>query len=39
MLRHEFRGVLGLVPVAAATWLANAVTERVFGPEDPASAA
>lgn len=34
MLRNTFRGVLGLVFVAAATWLANYVTEMIFGPED-----
>ena len=35
MLRNTTRGVLGLILVAAATWLANYVTELVFGPEDP----
>jgi hypothetical protein len=39
MLRNTFRGVLGLVLVAAATWLANYITERIFGPEDPAATA
>jgi hypothetical protein len=34
MLRNTIRGVLGLVFVAAATWLADYVTERIFGPED-----
>ena len=34
MLRNTVRGVLGLVLVAAATWLANYVTELIFGPED-----
>lgn len=34
MLRNTVRGVLGLVFVAAATWLANYVTEMIFGPED-----
>ena len=33
MLRNTVRGVLGLVLVAAATWLANYVTELMFGPE------
>jgi hypothetical protein len=28
------RGVLGLVLVAAATWLADYLTDRIFGPED-----
>jgi thiol:disulfide interchange protein len=34
MLRNTVRGVLGLVLVAAATWLANYVTELIFGPEE-----
>ena len=34
MLRNTVRGVLGLLFVAAATWLANYVTEMMFGPED-----
>jgi hypothetical protein len=34
MLRNTVRGVLGLVFVAAATWLANYVTELMFGPEN-----
>jgi hypothetical protein len=39
MLRNTVRGVLGLLFIAAATWLANYVTERLFGPEDPAQRA
>jgi hypothetical protein len=39
MLRNTVRGVLGLVFVAAATWLANYVTEQIFGPEEPGSRA
>jgi hypothetical protein len=39
MLRNTVRGVLGLLFVAAATWLANYVTELLFGREDPASRA
>ena len=35
MLRNTIRGVLGLVFVAAATRLANYVTEFIFGPKDP----
>jgi len=31
MLRNTVRGILGLVFVAAATWLANYVTEMLFG--------
>lgn len=34
MFRNMVRGILGLVFVAAATWLANYVTELIFGPED-----
>lgn len=34
MMRNVVRGILGLVLAAAATWLANEITERVFGPED-----
>ena len=34
MLRNTVRGVLGLILVAAATWLANYVTELIFGPEE-----
>ena len=33
MLRNMVRGILGLIFVAAATWLANYVTELLFGPE------
>jgi hypothetical protein len=36
MLRNTIRGILGLVFVALATWLANYVTEVIFGPEDDA---
>jgi hypothetical protein len=39
MLRNTVRGVLGLVLVAAASWLANYVTELIFGPEDPGTRA
>jgi hypothetical protein len=35
MLRNTVRGVLGLIFVAAATWLANYVTDLIFGPETP----
>lgn len=34
MLRNMVRSVLGIVFVAAATWLANYVTEIIFGPEE-----
>lgn len=38
-MRNVVRSVLGLVLVAAATWLANYITEQLFGPEDPTSEA
>ena len=34
MLRNTVRGILGLVLAAAATWLANYIVEKVFGPEE-----
>lgn len=34
MMRNVVRGILGLILAAAATWLANWVTERIFGPEE-----
>jgi len=39
MLRNTVRGVLGLLFVAGATWLANYVTEKMFGPDDPGARA
>ena len=33
MTRNLVRGILGLVLTAAATWLANYLVERIFGPE------
>ena len=39
MLRNTVRGVLGLILVAAATWLAKYVTELIFGAEDPGTRA
>ena len=33
-MRNAFRSLLGLVLVAAATWFANYLTERLFGPEE-----
>lgn len=32
--RNLFRSLLGLVLAAAATWLANELTNRIFGLED-----
>lgn len=34
MLRNTARGILGLVLAAAATWLANFIVDKVFGPEE-----
>lgn len=34
MARSLFRSILGLAMAAAATWLANYITDLVFGPED-----
>lgn len=34
MARNLFRSLLGLVLAAAATWVANELTDRIFGPED-----
>jgi hypothetical protein len=34
MMRNVVRGILGLVLAAAATWLANKLTEQIFGPEE-----
>jgi len=34
MMRNVTRGVLGIVLTAVATWAANRIVERLFGPED-----
>ena len=34
MMRNLVRGILGLALAAAATWLANAIVDKIFGPED-----
>lgn len=34
MMKNVARGILGLVLTAAATWLANELVERVFGPDE-----
>jgi thiol:disulfide interchange protein len=39
MTRNAVRSLLGLVLVAAATWLANYITEKMFGPEETESPA
>ncbi len=36
MTRNLVRGILGLVLAAAATWAANTIVERIFGPEEVA---
>lgn len=37
MIKNVTRGILGLVLTAMATWMANEIVERVFGPdEEPA---
>jgi uncharacterized protein (DUF2062 family) len=33
MLRNVVRGILNLILAAGATWLANYITDRIFGPE------
>jgi hypothetical protein len=35
MLKNTVRGILGLVLAAAATWLANFIVEKIFGPDEP----
>ncbi len=37
MLRNVVRGILNLILAAAATWLANYITDRIFGPEEETS--
>lgn len=34
MLKNTTRGILGLVLAAAATWLANFIVEKIFGPDE-----
>jgi hypothetical protein len=34
MVRNVFRGVLSLILAGVATWLANYITDRIFGPEE-----
>lgn len=34
MLKNTVRGILGLVLTAAATWLANYVVDKMFGPDE-----
>ncbi len=32
--RSIFRSLMGIALAAAATWLANYLTEKIFGPEE-----
>jgi len=34
MMKNTIRGVLGLVLTAAATWLANYIVDKMFGPDE-----
>lgn len=34
MVKNTVRGILGLVLTAAATWLANYLVEKMFGPDE-----
>lgn len=34
MMKNMMRGMLGLALTALATWLANEIVERVFGPDE-----
>lgn len=34
LVRNTVRGLLGIALAAAATWLANFIVERIFGPEE-----
>jgi hypothetical protein len=36
MARNTSRAILALILTAAATWLANVIIDRIFGPEDAA---
>jgi hypothetical protein len=39
MMRNTFRGILALVLTALATWLANRIVDKIFGPEEASSSA
>ncbi len=34
MIKNVARGILGLILTAAATWLANEIVDKVFGPDE-----
>ncbi|MGH2559349.1 MAG: hypothetical protein ACRDJH_09810 [Thermomicrobiales bacterium] len=38
MMRNTVRGILALALTAVATWLANMIVERIFGPEEGSAA-
>jgi hypothetical protein len=37
MMRNTVRGILALALTAVATYLANVIVERIFGPEEGAA--
>jgi hypothetical protein len=37
MIKNVTRGILGLVLTAMATWLANEIVDRMFGPDQEAA--
>jgi hypothetical protein len=37
MARNTMRGILALALTAVATWLANVIVDRLFGPEEAAA--
>lgn len=34
MMKNVARGILGLILTALATWMANEIVERMFGPDE-----
>jgi hypothetical protein len=34
MMKNTARGIIGLILTAGATWLANYIVERIFGPDE-----
>lgn len=34
MMKNTARGIIGLILTAAATWLANYIVEKIFGPDE-----
>ncbi len=33
MLKNTMRGIIGLILTAGATWLANFIVDKIFGPD------